>query len=409
MAERVRRLGVCWFEEPVSSDDLEGLRLSATAPRPAWTSPPASTATTRLLPPDARAGAVDVPPGRRHPLRRDHRLPAASRALPPRFGLPLSAHCAPALHAAACCAVPAFRHLEYFHDHDRIEHMLFDGALEPVGGALRPDLSRPGLGLEFKRQDAAALRGLSRATGRRPPRRDHADGPQRTADRRARIAALFVDARGARRTTCARRSSGEVRFDAGSRALYATDGSNYRQVPDRRRRSRATSTTWSRPSRSAAQHGAPILSRGGGTEPRRPVLQRRGRDRLLEVHEPRPRDRPRARGSRASQPGMRPRRPARRRPSEHHLTFGPDPVDARPLHARRDDRQQLLRRPLGHGPRHRPRPPTTSHELEILLYDGTRLTRRRHGEEELERIIRGGGRGRDLRAARATCATATPT
>ena len=71
------------------------------------------------------------------------------------FGLPLSAHCAPALHLHPCCATTAeFRHLEYFHDHARIEAMLFDGAIEPEKGSLRPDSSRPGLGLEFKRADA---------------------------------------------------------------------------------------------------------------------------------------------------------------------------------------------------------------------------------------------------------------
>jgi len=68
--------------------------------------------------------------------------------------LPLSAHCGPSLHAHPCCAVGPVRHVEYFHDHVRIEHMLFDGALTPVKGALSPDLSRPGLGLEFKRADA---------------------------------------------------------------------------------------------------------------------------------------------------------------------------------------------------------------------------------------------------------------
>jgi hypothetical protein len=46
------------------------------------------------------------------------------------------------------------RNLEYFYDHVRIEHMLFDGALSPVNGALRPDPSRPGFGLDFKRADA---------------------------------------------------------------------------------------------------------------------------------------------------------------------------------------------------------------------------------------------------------------
>jgi hypothetical protein len=45
--------------------------------------------------------------------------------------------------------------LEYFHDHERIEHLIFDGALTPADGSLRPDLSRPGVGLEFRRRDAA--------------------------------------------------------------------------------------------------------------------------------------------------------------------------------------------------------------------------------------------------------------
>jgi hypothetical protein len=54
--------------------------------------------------------------------------------------------------------VQPLRHLEYFHDHVRIEHMLFDGALTPVDGALHPDLSRPGLGLAFKREDGERFR-----------------------------------------------------------------------------------------------------------------------------------------------------------------------------------------------------------------------------------------------------------
>jgi hypothetical protein len=69
--------------------------------------------------------------------------------------MPLSAHTAPSVHAHVCCAVPRVRHLEYFHDHVRIERMLFDGVLEPIDGTLRPDLSRPGLGITFKAADAA--------------------------------------------------------------------------------------------------------------------------------------------------------------------------------------------------------------------------------------------------------------
>ena len=69
-------------------------------------------------------------------------------------GMPFSAHCAPALHAHAACGAPTLRHVEYFHDHARIEAMLFDGAPAPRGGALHPDLARPGLGLAFKHADA---------------------------------------------------------------------------------------------------------------------------------------------------------------------------------------------------------------------------------------------------------------
>jgi L-alanine-DL-glutamate epimerase-like enolase superfamily enzyme len=66
----------------------------------------------------------------------------------------LSAHCAPQLSAHACTTVWHLRHLEYFHDHVRIEHLAFDGCLEPQpGGVLVPDRSRPGLGLTLKERD----------------------------------------------------------------------------------------------------------------------------------------------------------------------------------------------------------------------------------------------------------------
>ncbi len=68
--------------------------------------------------------------------------------------LPLSSHCAPALHLHPGCALAPMRHAELFHDHERIERMLFDGAPEVEAGAIRPDFSRPGLGLEFKWEDA---------------------------------------------------------------------------------------------------------------------------------------------------------------------------------------------------------------------------------------------------------------
>jgi L-alanine-DL-glutamate epimerase-like enolase superfamily enzyme len=70
----------------------------------------------------------------------------------------LSCHCAPSLHLPVACAAPRFRHLEWFHDHVRIEHMLFEGAPWPKDGMIQPEVSRPGHGLEFKFKDAERFR-----------------------------------------------------------------------------------------------------------------------------------------------------------------------------------------------------------------------------------------------------------
>jgi L-alanine-DL-glutamate epimerase-like enolase superfamily enzyme len=75
-------------------------------------------------------------------------------ALAAAFGVPLSTHTASSIHAHICCAIPQIEHLEYFHDHVRIENMLFEGVLQPQEGHLWPDPGRPGLGLELKTSDA---------------------------------------------------------------------------------------------------------------------------------------------------------------------------------------------------------------------------------------------------------------
>jgi L-alanine-DL-glutamate epimerase-like enolase superfamily enzyme len=75
-------------------------------------------------------------------------------ALADAYHVDLSGHCAPSYHLHAACAAPRFRHLEWFHDHVRIEQMLFDGAPRVKNGTIEPDLSRPGMGLEFKQSDA---------------------------------------------------------------------------------------------------------------------------------------------------------------------------------------------------------------------------------------------------------------
>ncbi len=153
-AEVFAQSKVKWFEEPVSSDDLEGLRLvrdraPAVMEIAAGEYGYTSWYFRRML----DAGAVDV-------LQADCTRCGGFTgflqvdALCQAHHLELSGHTAPALHMHVCCASEAIRHLEYFHDHLRIEHMLFDGVPNPVNGGLRPDLSRPGLGIEFKKSDA---------------------------------------------------------------------------------------------------------------------------------------------------------------------------------------------------------------------------------------------------------------
>ena len=146
--------GVEWFEEPVSSDDLEGLhRVRDHAPAPMEVAAGEYGYEPQYFRRMLAAGAVDV-------LQADATrcggvtgfLFAAS--LCEGFQTDLSAHCAPALHCHLGCAAPRFRHVEWFHDHVRIERMLFDGAPMARGGRIAPDPGRPGLGLAFKHADA---------------------------------------------------------------------------------------------------------------------------------------------------------------------------------------------------------------------------------------------------------------
>jgi L-alanine-DL-glutamate epimerase-like enolase superfamily enzyme len=74
------------------------------------------------------------------------------------FGLQVSAHCAPHVHAHVAAAVMNLRHIEWFHDHVRIEDMFFDGTLDPQGGTISPDPHAPGTGLTLREQDAEPYR-----------------------------------------------------------------------------------------------------------------------------------------------------------------------------------------------------------------------------------------------------------
>lgn len=151
-AAAYREFGVSYFEEPVGSEDRAGLRLvrerapagmAIAAGEYEWDLPQLAElgGCVDLLQADVtRIGGIT------NMLRADGICRSLQR--------PFSAHCAPAVSAHVCCAMETLAHLEYFHDHVRVERMLFDGTLDPERGALRPDRSRPGLGLELKQSEA---------------------------------------------------------------------------------------------------------------------------------------------------------------------------------------------------------------------------------------------------------------
>lgn len=153
-AYRLAEYHVRWFEEPVSSDDLAGLREVREHAPPGMAVAAGEygfdlTYFERML----AAEAVDVLQadvtrcaGITELLRVDGLCRARSR--------PLSLHCAPTLHAVAGAALETVTHIEYFHDHVRIEEMLFEGVPRPRDGALPANDERPGLGVEFRSADA---------------------------------------------------------------------------------------------------------------------------------------------------------------------------------------------------------------------------------------------------------------
>ncbi len=151
VAEEVADAGVRWFEEPVSSDDLTGLAQVRARVAPEVAAGEYGT-DPRYFRRMCAAGAVDC-------LQIDATRAGgytgflAAAAVADAFGLQVSAHCAPQLHAHVCAAVPNLRHVEWFADHVRIADMVLDGALSPRGGTVPPDPSRPGHGLALRRAD----------------------------------------------------------------------------------------------------------------------------------------------------------------------------------------------------------------------------------------------------------------
>jgi L-alanine-DL-glutamate epimerase-like enolase superfamily enzyme len=156
VADELSAIGVTWFEEPVSSQDLAGLAMVREQVRPdvaageySW-----SLADSARL---VEARAVDC---LQLDVTRCGGITEFLRgaALAAAHNLQVSGHCAPNLHAHAGAAVPNLRHVEYFHDHQRIERLLFEGALDPAGGTMRPDPDRPGHGMSLRAADAEPYR-----------------------------------------------------------------------------------------------------------------------------------------------------------------------------------------------------------------------------------------------------------
>ncbi|HEY2726267.1 MAG TPA: enolase C-terminal domain-like protein [Parafilimonas sp.] len=145
---------ISWFEEPVTSDNLEGLQFIREHVQPEVSIAAGEYGYNlpyfhHML----KANAVDI-------LQADttrcggitNFLKAASLAEAQQ--IPFSSHCAPALHLHAALSLNNFYIAEYFYDHARIENMLFDGVMQPEKGCIYPDESRAGMGIEFKYKDA---------------------------------------------------------------------------------------------------------------------------------------------------------------------------------------------------------------------------------------------------------------
>ncbi len=147
-------LDVRWYEEPVSSDDLDGLGLvrdavaaDVAAGEYGW-----DLVYFARMTPYVDCLQIDVT--RCGGITEFQRAAAVAAA----HNLEVSGHCAPHQHLAVAAATPNLRYLEWFHDHVRIEQMLFDGAGTATGGTVTPNRQAPGNGLTFRHADAEQWR-----------------------------------------------------------------------------------------------------------------------------------------------------------------------------------------------------------------------------------------------------------
>jgi L-alanine-DL-glutamate epimerase-like enolase superfamily enzyme len=158
-AARFAQYDVRWFEEPVTSDDLDGLHQLCEQ-GPAGMDIAAGEYGYHLpyFHQMLAAGAVDC---LQADVTRALGITGVLKvaALCDARGMDLSLHCAPQISAHVGTAIWHLRHLEYFHDHVQIEGMAFDGTIDPEpGGLLRPDRTAPGHGLTVKDADLERFR-----------------------------------------------------------------------------------------------------------------------------------------------------------------------------------------------------------------------------------------------------------
>src|SRR5581483_4922831 len=374
---------------------------------------PAGAAALRgAAPPPGRRGDRGLLPGGprllavgQGPLRRDHggagrrlahpggaqprgggaesREPAGDRVPPPRRDRGDG--------AAGRGAAPGGRRDPGRRGPDRGAHRLHHGVArgEPAGrGAARVPVGRRGAGGARPRARAA---GSPRLGGGAPARRARAAGGGGGAGGAvAGLSGLEAALR--------ERIRGEVRFDPGSRALYATDASNYRQAPIGVVIPRDLDDVIHAVA-AAREHGAPVLSRGGGTSLAGQCCNAallldfsKYLHRVLEIDP----DRRLAR----VEPGCV--LDDLRRPAEPHgLTFAPDPAThthctlGGMLGNNSCGVHSLLAAQCGLGLR----TSDNTHELVVLTYDGLGLRVGATGEAELAAAIGAGGRRGGIYAA----------
>ena len=184
---------------------------------------------------------------------------------------------------------------------------------------------------------------------------------------------------------------GEVCFDDGSRALYATDGSIYRQVPIGVVMPRDVDDVLA-VLRICAAHHAPVLSRGGGTSLAGQCCNTavvmdfsRHLDRIVAIDV----DAQRAR----VEPGCV-LDDLRDAAEKHHLTFAPDPS----THAHNTLGGMVGNNSCGVHSVMAGRTADNVHSLEIVTYDGVRMHVGPTSDDELAQIIRAGGRRGEIYA-----------